>query len=559
MASRYFFPKILNSLHLPTFFLIIGFMVFWLELYLIGNEPGKTTPLAWALFLSAAFFTVKKEYRSIKNRILESSRQIRQQTLLCKIMVFAGLVCTVFIFACAFYAALLPPHLGQEYDALNYHITIPRQHLILETFKHLGWSSADLFLLPVDFALAPFWLATTLPNKIPQFFFALGLVLIAVSLTRKLGGSSFLSIFIVSFAIVGSHGFGIQLGTAMLDLVICYLALAALESFLSGSYTLFLIEFTFFFWSKPFIPLQMILILILIWAAYVLVKRMGIKKVLLGFEAPNHPEVKVDSRSFKGLIMGFVVLSLLIAGPFIFKSLYYAGTPLFPFRPGLFLSEKDSAGSGFRSALEDSSKIYMSVRTSYGYSRSPVDFLKHLWIIAVPESGVNNRYDYPVGLPYLLFLVPFAFFLKSHLAEKRFSLLGFFIVFYWLLWWMGSHQTRFLYLPIFLMFIITVAHREMNSKILLCILVFSLSINALSVYRAHSSDFWRLKEEVLRPIDKEIVLFNKHYVDAERKDVVVWKSEDIAFAEFPAFVIKKNDAFVLYPKVPEALTGTIRP
>ena len=36
---------------------------------------------------------------------------------------------------------------------------------------------------------------------------------------------------IITFCILGSHHFGIQMGTAMLDIIICYLFLAALDSF----------------------------------------------------------------------------------------------------------------------------------------------------------------------------------------------------------------------------------------------------------------------------------------------------------------------------------------
>ena len=48
----------------------------------------------------------------------------------------------------AFYASFYPPHLLPETDAINYHYTLPRQHLILNSFAHLPWSVADLFTLP---------------------------------------------------------------------------------------------------------------------------------------------------------------------------------------------------------------------------------------------------------------------------------------------------------------------------------------------------------------------------------------------------------------------------
>ena len=89
-------------------------------------------------------------------------------------VILAGLL-SVLILVVGLYASLLPPHLMQESDALNYHYTIVRQHLILQSFKHIAWSHTDLFLLPINFALAPFWFESVLPNKLPQFLFFLGL------------------------------------------------------------------------------------------------------------------------------------------------------------------------------------------------------------------------------------------------------------------------------------------------------------------------------------------------------------------------------------------------
>ena len=54
-------------------------------------------------------------------------------------------------------ASVEPIHLMQEADCMNYHYGLPRQHLILGSFGHISWAADDLFLLPVDFSLSPFW------------------------------------------------------------------------------------------------------------------------------------------------------------------------------------------------------------------------------------------------------------------------------------------------------------------------------------------------------------------------------------------------------------------
>ena len=45
--------------HLPTFFLTIGYPVYWLELYVFRLGQGRTTPLAWiivSIFTCFVFF-----------------------------------------------------------------------------------------------------------------------------------------------------------------------------------------------------------------------------------------------------------------------------------------------------------------------------------------------------------------------------------------------------------------------------------------------------------------------------------------------------------------------
>jgi len=46
----------------------------------------------------------------------------------------------------------------------------------------------------------------------------------------------------------------------------------------------------------------------------------------------------------------------------------------------------------------------LAMKDAYGLKRSLPGFVKHFWLVAVPEQGVNNRFDYPLGLIYLLCL-----------------------------------------------------------------------------------------------------------------------------------------------------------
>ena len=412
MAGFSIFKK--NSLriaHLPTIGLLLGYLTYWFELYFLKIGKGKTSYLAPILFAIIAVIVIIKQKRSIYSFFEWLKKSWGKLNKLRKFYVFLGFLFVFITATLAFYASLLPPHLSQEFDVLNYHLTIPRQHLIAESFAHIRWSTADLFVLPIDFALSPYWFVTDLPNKIPQFFFFLGLVSIVAGIVKKISKNKFISSVIAVFAIFGSHFIGIQMGTAMLDVVICYLFVAALDSFLNNDFSLGMVEFTFFFWSKPFVPFQFCFLSIVMALLFILFKKIGFTNMVFGFSQMIPMPSKQESFKYiKKALLVFIVLTVIIACPFLLKSFYVAGTPLFPFFTNSIYANKDSSYQ-FKDSLDSASKSLLKTKDAYGHGRSLGDFLKHFWLIAVPEDGVNNKYDYPVGLMYLIFLGPFFYML----------------------------------------------------------------------------------------------------------------------------------------------------
>ncbi len=529
--------------HLPTLLLLVGFPVYWLELYCFKARDGVTSWAAWGIFLFLSIWTLGKRraelYRPL-TRLKETSKILPPVE---KLFITVGSLTAVLVLICAFYAALLPPHLTQEFDALQYHITLPRQHLLYGSFQPLAWSSGDFFLMPVDVALAPFWLASVLPNKIPQFLFLLGLIVLAVKLVGHFTRLDLVKGALIVFAVIGSHGLGIQMGTAMLDIVLCYLALAALDSFLSGNYRMAVLEFCFLFWSKSFMPVLWTAILagifIMAWVSKVPQQWDfgGVKKFFV--ESPRGL-----GKGYAGI---FLVLSLLVGGPFLIKSVYSAGTPFFPFFTGLIkINPSVDYHSVHGQSILAASQYYLDhVKEEYGHGRSLWAFLKHFWLIAVPENGVNNAYDYPLGLAYLLVLGPFLYFFIFSLREKKFVALAWFVVIYWLLWWFGSQQTRFLYIPFVLMMILAVANFPTITKTMLAVVTVALILNAASVIRAHQGDWGRWGENSLREKDLKLVQMSREYLRAQRKDIVSWMDHDVAYAQFPVKVVKEKLPFAL--------------
>ncbi|MCR4337530.1 MAG: hypothetical protein NUV91_06975 [Candidatus Omnitrophica bacterium] len=528
---------------MPTLLLLIGYPIFWLELYGIGNTPGNTTPLAWLIFIFLAGMILREQRLSLILGLQTLSHEWSKLNQSQKIYFLIGGSISLFILGCALWASLLPPHLSQESDVLVYHLTIPRQHLILGSFQHIPWSTTDLFYLPVDFALTPYWLATTLPNKWPQFLFFLGLLAIATRLVGKFSQEDFTSKIWIIYAILGSHNVGIQAGTAMLDITICYLFFAALDSFLSRMYGLAALELAFCMWSKPFIPLQFAATLLVMIVLYFVLKSAGFKNAIWDFHSSNkiiNPSIGTKIRKIS---IYFFLLSLVIGGPFVLKSLYYTGSPLFPLMTGKFMINPsiDQNSLAWHS-INDRAQQLLAIKDAYGSGRSFKDFIEHFWFIAVPENGVNNRYDYPVGLIYLLCLGPFIYKFANTLRRKEFALLPWFIVVSWGLWWMGSQQTRFLFIPIILMFMMVFSLQEFRSRTLLLIIILSLMLTSLSVFRAHKTDFGKWGYDAVRAQDKTLLEMGKKKTDQE---IVSLNVIEAAYANFPVKIVSPKSVSVL--------------
>jgi len=561
MAIHRSLGKITTPLsHLPTWFFIIGYPMYWLQLYTHTASDGVTSPVSWILFGIIAIFIGSagpgsslvsgapdsSAALSATRKVVSINRPIGQSpsapdtkssppadTQLNNYEKFfwtAASVIALIIIGIVVIASLKPIHLLQEYDCLQYHYTLPRQHLILGSFAHIPWAADDLFLLPVDFALAPFWFATLLPNKIPQLIIFFGLISVAVRLTsalaterRPLAGP------LAVLVILGTHGFGIQMGTGMLDLAIAYLFLASLDSLRLGNWFLAGVEFTFFFWSKPLMPLGVMI-------------TMGAWALCLVIARRSHWQITgiVILNNWKKALGLFTALSVVVAGPFIVKSIYYAATPFFPLAPG-FMGTWGNIQIHPLSwhSLQQASQLWMG-SNSYGHGQGLLSFIKHWWLLAVPEKGVNNTFDYPLGLTYLLMIGPFLFFLVKDILRRKFPLLSVLAAVIWGLWWFTAQQSRFLYVPLLIVFIVTLSRLEKVSRGLFLCLLISLFLEALSLWGAHKSDMGKWGVDVLRTQDKQLLELNLRYREHFLSNYIDWPSHDAAYAQFPVMVHKEN-------------------
>ena len=523
--------------------MVIGYPIYWLELYAFRASHGKTTLLAWIIFSVFALIVFLRNFPRLVTSLRNFRKWFSQESFLVKLLLISMGIGAGTILLCVFYASLLPPHLCQEFDALNYHITLPRQHLLWGSFSHIPWSTADLFFLPIDFALAPFWLATSLPNKLPQFFFVLGLLGVCSRLAFRFSGGKIWPSVLLVLAILGSHNIGIQMGTAMLDIVICYLFLSALDSFLSGAIWLGVVELSFYVWSKPLIPVQFLVTLAIFGLVWLLLWVWGIRKNVWVASGEKIKEFAGDARcAFTKGIGLFLIVSLLVAGPFIFKSLRFSGTPLFPLGVGVSRTLSIPQSSERWLELKSKATQLLAGRDSYGSGRNLFEFAQHFWLVAVPEKGVNNRYDYPLGLMYLLFLGPFLFLFFYSLRQKILPFLSLWVVVSWGIWWLGSQQTRYLYVPLILMYLAVVPSIRVPSRVLLGVMLGAILLVTVSVYRANKQDLGCWGEAVLRQQDKELIRLGRVQQSASRVTLPFY---DVAYATFPVEVVDNDSLFVL--------------
>ncbi len=516
--------------HLPTWLLIIGYPIFWLEMYL---RPGAhSSALAPALFLLVAVHVGWKDKGVIPLLKSHARRTIPDHLNILLILVILTIACV---------ASLLPPHLIQEIDALNYHLTMPRQHLISGTFEHMPWAIADLWPLPLQFSLAPFWFSTPWPNKFPQFIFLVGLLLVSLSMLRKVAPQKNPPSLLLLSAIVGSHGLAVQFGLAMLDISIAYLALACLDSLLNKNWIIGSVEFTFLFWSKAFMPIQ-ITLLLLGFLALEMTRRFMDGRWMLGFQE-HRP---LPSIPWRRVLLVWAILSLFIGGPFIAKSMREVGTPLFPFAT-FHWNGKLSESPVTKQAVLESARSHHQTRDDYGEGRSLKAFLSHFWALAVPKQGVNNRFDYPLGLPYLLCLGPFVFLFLRSLKQRELSFFAWIVVFWWATWWMGSQQSRWFYVSLLLMLILTLSERLFSDRFLMRWgLSLALLMTSVSVYRTHGDDVLRLPTLPIRAVDRQLKETTEKLPQGARLRV---DRKEAAYAESMVRVVDRDTMWIL-PELP---------
>jgi len=433
---------------------------------------GWSVWLAVGLGLWAGFKIVQSSSLNLKEQAYMSIKRLWEAPVLLKgLIVVAGAILIL-----ALLEARLPPHLPWEGDAIAYHMTLPKQHLLHGTIQHLSWSARDLWPMPVQWGFASFWFLSPTYHKIPQFIATLWALGLLFSLSRSFDENHYLK-WIPALAFVSTHGVMFQLGTAMMDLANLYFLMAFLYANHKKKRVWAALHLAVFATSKAFMPLQTVAGALICYGLYLLKTRWD------GLQA-----IKKHALT----IIATAVFAMILLSRSVWIGIERAGTPLFPFATCLLSVEGCQGKAG--EIIRKSSELQLEIRDQYGYGRDLGAFLSHFWLVSVPtrRESFNNEYDYPLGLGWLLCVI--LLFASIPLWMKQRSV-PFFVVLaigFWITWWLGSQQSRWLYPVLALGWIGTMeTQKKINPHVLTGVLLISALFSLWFQWRALSPELWK--------------------------------------------------------------------
>ena len=428
---------------IPLWFWTLGFLDF---LWNTAGPGGIPVGLISGLgLLGISFFSVqscKDRWREEWKGKLETFRSLFKKSPLVALALLGCAACLGAMLSMSLLSALRPPFLSQEYDAINYQMGIPRQLLVRKSLAWIEWSTADLWPMILQYGMSPLSNAFFTINKIPQFFFALGLMACLYRIPKQLGFIGMVSL-IPLLAVMGSHGVMIQMGTGMMDLPLLYLLLLSVSALLDRRYRIAAFSLSIFIASKSFNLF------------------LAAPLVLGGMAWALFGKSKIPARHlFKDFLPVLLLSTCLLLSRSALLSFRATGTPLFPFFSCQIAKGSLCEGESLK-LLRNVEKELISTRDKYGNGRSPRAFFTHLWRVAIPTKGVNNEFDYPLGLPWLLFIVLVGFTFTSGLPRSPLLWASLLL---WALWWMNAQQSRWLYPTLALGFLGTLNLQRKRSE-----------------------------------------------------------------------------------------------
>lgn len=327
--------------------------------------------------------------------------------------------------------ALAPPAMA-DWDSLAYHLAVPKLYLQHGGIYHIGIMSHSNFPFLMEMLYLPaVWLHAPEAARVLNFFVGAMLVAAVALLTRKhfnakaapLAAIGLAGMPIVLFLATTAY---IDLATALYTVIAIHLLLNHFDSIQSDDNQ-----------SKHAELCRSVRLRSIIGSAIAAgfaasTKMTGLVTIgllVIWFLWDRFvAECKIEWKA----ALAFVGLAALVCLPWYVKTFIYTGNPVYPFFYGLF---------GGRDWTAEMASVYAASQAHFGMGHDRLSFLLLPWNLAFYPERFYDGPNLFIG-PIFLVSIPFLFFAKYR-SRKLVGLLGFFVA-YLGIWFMLTHQSRYL-------------------------------------------------------------------------------------------------------------------
>jgi len=424
--------------------------------------------------------------------------------------------------------ALKPIHLPQESDVLTYHLFLPLQHLAAHSLKPIPWYWQEMYPMVIQWSMTPLFLIFWPPIKLSTFCIQVALACQIYFIARLLCLSQIFAMFILG-CWVFTQSVYLQMGTAMFDHVNIYFITSVIATLM----LLFRYKYSWRHFGTTRIMKQsgnLLFYIAGLSVAYgVSTKNLSILVFLLTtipfiFFLPKPKSMRVYRVS--GVVVILTLLSaMVVLLPCWLRVWRYCGNPIFPITISNWFVQPVVSMEDLVQLREQLGKWF----NGYGYSRNWKGFLITPLALGFSGNGINNRFDYPLGIPPYLCALGIGLFAVLPKREKRFDPRPMFVALgvIYVSWWFICQQTRFLYPALILLFLGTglLVRASRYRSAIITSLLFWLFLNGayplISKYREEKSHFFSFgAKRVENAWLSESLRFGAHLTDKQESLVV---------------------------------------
>lgn len=393
--------------------------------FLLGLLRLLKPAILLALLIAAVIFAVAVADRNL--------RRVSVRRAPAAPLAVAGGIAFSLLGLCTLIGALAPPG-GNEWDALAYHLAVPKLYLSAERIYYVPWVSHSNF---------PFTL-----QMLYTLMLGLGSVGAAKSCHWLCGALLILSVYTFAVRHLAPQPHGKTLGliaalivaatpivlweasVAYVDLATALFTWLSLYALFNAAQTVNTAE------ERPYGSVAWLIV-----SALLMGLALGTKYTVLGFWGLllvgillRHIAVPGRwSRETLPRAALWALVSLLIAAPWYIKTWLYTGNPVYPFFYHLF-------GGRYWSA--ENAALYAADQAAFGMGKSPLDLLLSPWRVTMQGERFTEYAVFGLSPVYVALLLAAPLVLRR--LSRPSAALGLFGLGVYLFWFFLMQQTRYL-------------------------------------------------------------------------------------------------------------------